>query len=665
MFSSPRFTHTLFSLITSLVLLYQQAAVLQTTPQLKNTDLIPAAAPAVLETLPEIMPAPAANRDVFSLRAASGQTINYWTQNGLTLLDTPPTEKNIPHLVLRRNRELTPAAERSLSIEIGSLTIPAGGAELGIVMSTTDPDTQAKITAVSFTAAITNTQATELIYTHVFTHTFENTLLVNGVTLPTPSGYFDITLRLTRPGSPSETLHEVFLPAAFLLEEQAVFSLPPAPELAPGAAPREMVIYFADTFAFEHRTGARLPRQEVTNFVLHQLAPALIQAYTTQTTGWGFAWDAAWTSYRGEKRLSLALTEAGVWFHGNAPSTANAHLTLLTNAAAYRAYPSLLEAMTSLFHHELFHNLQRNLDQLSGGPGNIAGENRAWTPISEGTAVLAAAYGMPHVELGAQSQPRQYLAQAGTFIAGDAFHGDSLNTSYAELNPYQLSVYWKFLADLCGGMPWIRQALLTLYSGEVIDPHSTDNLVANLPILMDTVFARTTTCPFTTHAESLAAFSRAVYALRLDDGRCTSAGSPGGCGLIDFQNVYPTPAALELHLQDGSAHLEENLPASFGMDFVEIPLDGENLDVTIHVEFVPQGDIAGYIVQAWLLSDSGETLIPLDDAPLTIQAGSQPASFSLETPGNPGRLGLVFTRVDPQEESDPLGNYTLNVAVAR
>jgi hypothetical protein len=146
----------------------------------------------------------------------------------------------------------------------------------------------------------------------------------------------------------------------------------------------------------------------------------------------------------------------------------------------------------SVFHHELFHNQQRNISLHFGSKGNIAGKDGAWELFSEGTAVLASLVGQPSVQMASSPMPRSYLKRANAFIGSDGVFPGGLNMSYTEI-PYHTALYWRFLYEQCGGikdgredpaagMQIIRKILETLYSGEMVDINSSTSAVQKLPL---------------------------------------------------------------------------------------------------------------------------------------------------------------------------------------
>jgi hypothetical protein len=175
----------------------------------------------------------------------------------------------------------------------------------------------------------------------------------------------------------------------------------------------------------------------------------------------------------------------------------------------------------SVFHHELFHNHQRNISLHYSKHATIAGKNEAWMTFTEGTAVLASSVGQPVVQFAATAQPRSYLKRANAFIGSEQAITGGLNTSYKDI-PYQTALYWRFLYEHCGGivpsgedpsagMKVIRHVLETLYKGEIVQINSTTDVAQAFPRILDAALENTSTCAFHSYEESLVQFARAIY----------------------------------------------------------------------------------------------------------------------------------------------------------
>jgi hypothetical protein len=232
------------------------------------------------------------------------------------------------------------------------------------------------------------------------------------------------------------------------------------------------------------------------------------------------------------------------------------------------------------------------------------------------------------------------------------------------------AIYWRFLYEQCGGLEVIRQALITLYSGEIVNINETADMVSWLPEILNQTLANAS-CPFTTYQESLNAFAQALYALHMQEGRCKVPGESGICGLSDPNHMYNSPTTSKLSysgevLNYGAS--EQNRPAgvpsSFGTDFIEIEIgpdaDGQSLMLEI---FGEDGAAATFNIQVWELTLTGKQIASASEV-VTLLAS--PEGHVKHTIPNIDtsivhRLAVIITRVDAQESADPIGAYTLVV----
>jgi hypothetical protein len=314
----------------------------------------------------------------------------------------------------------------------------------------------------------------------------------------------------------------------------------------------------------------------------------------------------------------------------------------------------------STFHHELFHNLQRSLTMHGGGDGSVDGDSEAWQFFSEGTAFLASTVALPDVHFGASGSDRRHLATANVQIAHHGWDSDTMVGGYGVL-------YWRFLYEQCGGMAVVRNALKTLYSGEIVDITVSTNLVPSLPKIMDRALADTPSCPFATFQQSLVEFSRALYALRLDGGRCVAPDTPRGCGFYDPRHLYDTPAAKTivyagradpLHWADITTSFSLR---SFGMRFLEVAMDpaADGESVTLDLRGSVEGDTA-FIVQVWRLIDQAPVAGP--EVLTQVRRNGRPVYRIPRIDTNLwNRLGVVVTRVDANEQTHFRAGYTIRV----
>jgi hypothetical protein len=180
---------------------------------------------------------------------------------------------------------------------------------------------------------------------------------------------------------------------------------------------------------------------------------------------------------------------------------------------------------------------------------------------------------------------------------------------------------------------------------------------------MDRALARTGG-PFHTFAESLVAFARANYALRLENGRCTTSDLTECGGLYyDPDHVYADPP-LEAVLDYSGAALTYNgaLPSSYGIDFVDVRLDPTTQDQPLTIRFEGEGEVARFNVQVWKLGPSPWKPRAVTEQPAVMARTADGAQVytipSLDTEKY-DRLALIITRLDPDEKTDPAGDYSI------
>jgi hypothetical protein len=478
---------------------------------------------------------------------------------------------------------------------------------------------------------------------------------------------------------------------AFLMEQQLVLQL----EGLKGASdPDELAVYYTDTTPFQARSrdlSTRMKRSEVPLFVRNELAPAMVDAVNLQTNGWGFSWSQGWKTYRNDEpanRLSVSLGDGETWYHGNSPKRGHSGIAINVNGGNNAEYDSLFDGIMSTFHHELFHNFQRSIALEFGGTSSADGLDHAWQFFSEGTASMIPTVAQTSVQYAQSRDPRAYIAKSIEYVGGKGFPGE-LNKSYREMNPYNAAIYWRFLYEQCGGkgeslesqsngMAVIRRTLEVLYSKEIVDIDQSNDLVTALPAVMDTVFQtmNSTTCPFENYQESLLAFSRAIYALGLQNGRCKDNESNPLCGFYDPNELYSSPIVKEYSYTGDQLVIDHNnqvnpvgLPNSFGIDYINIDLDQSQIsgDLTINIYGV-QGRNAEFGVQIWKLNKTNSGALSSSKAaavstPVVLveraQDGSLQYTFSDAGNGTYNSLGLVITRLDANENADAVGAYSL------
>jgi hypothetical protein len=457
-------------------------------------------------------------------------------------------------------------------------------------------------------------------------------------------------------------------------------------EATPGAAPKELVIYSYDMIPYQSNLRdpeTRVPRHDIENYLRRELIPAMLKAFQVQSDLWGLPWYQEWSSYRpedGPKTLSVALGEHGTWFHGAAPSLGLSMISIRVDGS-FIEYESITDGIMSVFHHELFHNQQRNLSLHLGAQGNISGKEGAWELISEGTAVLASLVAQPAVQMDSSTLPRSYLKRANSFIGQDGVFDGGLNQNYRKI-PYHTTLYWRFLYEQCGGirrivedpsagMQPIRHVLETLYGGEIADINSSTSTVKALPSIIDVALYETPTCPFHSFEESLVRFARAIYLLRRAEGRCPSPHPYAHCGFYDPGGLYSVPDAESYVLAEGHTNrIDGAIPFNFGLDLLELSLhpsmDGKSLKIIFESTSGPEYE---YHLEIWGRPDpAAETAAgkyqPAFDGPILSERtyeGHLVVEIQKLNLQEMQGLDLVITRVDTNDSTAIAGRYSIQM----
>ncbi len=627
-----------------------------------------------------------------ALRAAAGATITFWTQNGQTVKGIAPQATRVPHLVLMRNGLLSDVNERTLILEVNGIEVPPTGVHVTLELWThhDDPNPgsdldQGILVWRASRSLVSTSQGTRTNVTVTFVHEFAETISSGPATTPTPTDYYRCRVTVSETGRTSAArTYRLSQDYALLLENQWIAKLPKVPEASPGAAPDELIVHYCDMFPFQQDSrdpATWLRREKVTAYVGTELVPQIVKAYRTQSGEWRFPWHDAWTSYRPEdpERLSVALTDGRTWFHGWAPARGHSGLSLRVNGGHNAAYETLTDGLLSAIHHELFHNLQRSINLRYGGDGDVDGLQDAWRFFSEGTAVLAASVGQPRGQFTETFPAHTYVSYANKFVLWGGGQLRGLNTSYDEMDPYSAAIYWRFLYEHCGGMAHgaedpaagmqvIRRALEALYSRQVVDIGSSTDLVGRVPKVMDRALAGSA-CPFQTFEDSMAAFARALYGLRLPRGRCTEPGLPAECGFYDPYHGYHDPPVSRLTHSGTDQEYDDGIGSSFGIDLIEVSLDGTAEGQPLALQFcsAPRSH-ARFDVVLLQLADSGRDADSRSAAAETRTEELQPRVSSgghlvylippVHTTSD-RQLGLIITRLDANEALDPVGEYTI------
>jgi hypothetical protein len=212
-------------------------------------------------------------------------------------------------------------------------------------------------------------------------------------------------------------------------------------------------------------------------------------------------------------------------------------------------------------------------------------------------------------------------------------------------------------------MAVVRRALTALYAGEIVDiGSSTDGYLAAELVdatrkVLDQALAGSS-CPFQGYEESLGAFSRAIYALRVEGGRCAQPSAPGRCGFYDPYQVYAEPSVRTIRYAGAAQEVGIEITSGVGTDLIDIVLDPAAEGHSLALEFRAAAELD---VQVLFLLDVGAGARPRY-APAQ-QSGAE-ASVTRAPDGRlllsiPGirtafsnRLGLIVTRLGGAESAD-------------
>lgn len=631
------------------------------------------------------------------ISAASGEVIEFRTQNGKEAAGKPSQKHSIPHLVLQRNGSQTQPKERSLSINVSGLPVPPSGATISLEVSTQhkmkergheSPEHILVWQEIRWIPGSLSSSVNE--HSVHFETLFKDLVIVNSQQITTPTDYFQIDIRMTDPGHPrNDPLFQYSQEYAFLMENQWLVDLPGAP----GAAPSELMLYYYDMLPFQREAGespSNFRRDMVNEYIKSEMIPALQKAFLTESIAWGFRWQPAWRSFRpGDppNQISVALTDASTWYHGQAHARGSAAISLNMESEDNFRYQTLTDSLMSTFYHELFHNLQRSLNLHYGGDGDVDGLQDAWRFFSEGTAVLASSVGQPDIQFSpTHGMPVYFLEANGYFAGGGAIERD-LNRSCNDIDPYHAVIYWRFLYEKCGGMVQnkedpmrgmqiIYKTLSVLYSKEVVDIEASSELVENLPAIMDLAIQDTGSCPFENYRDSIVQFASAIYSLQLENGRCAEPGKPIGCELFDPDQRYlriPIPeytySGDELTLDSTKQTFPVGIKSSFGIDFFEINLTGETQGSAITIELKGSGDgEAEFALQVYKNKSrksaafhDGDLVLINNDQTSVKNGGHLAIKIPEINLSEFDQLGLIITRLDNREKIDYLGEYSITI----
>jgi hypothetical protein len=444
-------------------------------------------------------------------------------------------------------------------------------------------------------------------------------------------------------------------------------------------------IYYATLFPYARGPNDldnRLSAPAVTEFVEHTFAVLVAETWHTQFGDWGFgpiehSWDP-------DRMVEIIVTDPPfalmggtgtytVYTYGDDTLYPERRLWWHATNAAFQAYDTLEHGYRVLYAHEFFHMVQWNAI-LSAG----CSTGKWLNVFVEAQGKMAPSVQYPELEM---RRDHVVLASSEYTQAAKRYLASGLKPSYqalqaAAVHKYDAALYWRFLYEQSGDMRVLRTALQ-----EMACRHQPD-IVAGLPEVMDAALVRAGG-PFASFEESLKGFARANYALRLQDGRCTTgAGNECEGRYEDPDSMYSDPPlAAELRYDGEDVNYDGSIPASYGTDLVEVHLDpslrGQRVTVTLE-----SGD-ARFALQVWevngnqadrqaarlgaKLGDVGGRPHALTAQPISVKAGRDGIHLFTTPEVDPAkcdRLALIITRLDADEDVDGVGRYRIDITSA-
>lgn len=630
------------------------------------------------------------------LRPVGHQTILFKSNNGETKNKIPAEEKHIPHLVLYRNGQVTDPGQRTVAIDVNWQLAPRSTAGLELILETQNgnPDAgggavnritvwQQKISLPAAPILSGEAGTLRLIYT------FPGELPAGeGRYDPTPTGYYRLKILAKTPGKKSK-IKVYEQDYALLLENQMRVPLPSAGQ--PPAGPQELVIYYTDMTPIQVNTygvNNRVPRTAVSNYVQYALIPGMQEILQLLIRDWGFTWSPAWKSFREDEdkyALTVALTDDAIWYHGPAPEGGFGLISINIHQLKLNTYSNSTEWILSIFSHELFHNLQRSINLAYGNLGDNEGSHQAWEIITEGTAMLVESLVREEFEYSPGPTDDPYTYHLRSFVDSLAANNITSKSSYRNISPYDLVVYWRFLYDNCNRdlgpgstvrdrIDIVKDTLEVLYSQPVLLESSREDLPQNFEKLMDQVIPRHPHCPYHNYQESLAAFARSLYALRLEPPGTDANSATISYSVPEPERPAPTPipAAASLTFSDSPLNYEDQIAASYGIDFIELRLVEPVTSGALQIDFRSLSTMASYQLQIiqYRTTAAADGNPQIDGTHTVLYTGETEAGGSLhfrlaglDQPLSE-HLAIIITRIDDQEAADSTGRYQLEIQPA-
>jgi hypothetical protein len=411
----------------------------------------------------------------------------------------------------------------------------------------------------------------------------------------------------------------------------------------------------------------RLAPDAVTAFIEEEFATIIRETWQTQVEEWGFAqplrpdWDGDNVIQVFVTPHPLALFDGtgtySLLVDGQGNPYPERRIWWLSDAMVFQRYDTLANGYRVVFAHEFFHLLQWNVLLSTPQPAHF------WWCFLEGQAKLAQSIQYPELELDTAhvaTRDSSYVGSAADFLK------QRLNGSYQDLEAdtaykYATALYWRFLYEQVGSLDIVRAALEATVAGYDA------GIVGAIGPVMDRALTQVEG-PYQSFEESLVAFARANYALRLEHGRCTNP-ALGACGGLYFDphGIYVEPAlAAELAFDGAPLVVRGEIPASYGMDFIEIRLSpavrGQPLTLAVEPEF----EGVRLNVQMWRLAGEPTKPRAVTPGPEMVPQGSEGNGVhayvipGLDTAAY-DRLALIITRLDPDEAGDATGGYQISL----
>jgi hypothetical protein len=424
-------------------------------------------------------------------------------------------------------------------------------------------------------------------------------------------------------------------------------------------------VYYATLFPFakgENDLENRLAPSAVTDFIEYVFVAMVVDTWQTQFEEWGFG-DPMHPDWDGDRVVEIIITAPPLaLLDGIGPYTvcidAERHpyperrIWWPASSNNYQAYDFLANGYKVMFAHEFFHLAQWNVLLSTGSPTQFA-----LNVFLEAQAGLASSAQYPEIEI----EGRHVVSDISEGRAANRFLTGRLNSSYRELEAervfrYDAGLYWRFLYEAYGDMEIIKAAL------EEMARHYSPDVVGLMDEAMDAALARLDG-PFESFEESLVAFARANYGLRLEGGRCQRA-NLAECGgfYYDPKGAYANPPLEgQLDLDGAALAYDGSVPTSYGMDFIEVNLDAAVQGQPLTITFQSEGGVARFDVQIWKLETGSQDVTPEPESVPQRSNGTYVYTISQIDTTDYDRLALIVTRLDADETEDPMGSYRITL----